>query len=150
MRKEKGFGAEYGPNQTGEWEYVAYRPDRTLQTAPRDSASCAICHKVASQAVDWVFRSNLRFNNEGKGPVTDGVIHNYKFVPGEIRVKAGGFVTFHNADEVEHTIADVTPGGGATGRMKAGNTLTLKFDTPGEFNFRCTLHPSMRGKVVVE
>lgn len=150
MRKEKGFGTEYGLNQTGEWEYVAYRPDRTYQTTPQNSAGCAICHKVSNQAVDWVFRSNLRFNNDGEGPVTDGVIHNYKFVPGEIRVKAGEFVSLHNADEVEHTIADATPGGGMTGRMKAGNTLTLKFDTRGEFNFRCTIHPTMRGKVVVE
>src|SRR5262249_46782567 len=26
MRKEKGFGVDYGPNRNGEWEYVAYHP----------------------------------------------------------------------------------------------------------------------------
>ena len=26
MRKEKDFGAAYGPNQTGEWEYVDTGP----------------------------------------------------------------------------------------------------------------------------
>jgi len=29
MRKEKGFGVDYGPNRNGEWEYVAYHPDGT-------------------------------------------------------------------------------------------------------------------------
>src|SRR5919204_5716551 len=32
MRKEHGFGEAYQASRTGEWEYVAYRPDRTYQT----------------------------------------------------------------------------------------------------------------------
>ncbi len=150
MRKERGFGEEYGPNRTGEWEYVAYRPNGTYQTAPSASAGCAICHKASNQAVDWVFRSNLRFNNGGEGPVTDSVIHNYKYIPGELRVKAGSFVTIHNSDEVEHTVTDDAVNGGDTGRMLAGKTITLRFDARGEFNFHCSIHPSMRGKIVVE
>ncbi len=150
MRKERGFGEAYGPNRTGEWEYVAYRPDRTFLTAPQASAACAICHRVSNQSEDWVFRSELRFINDGQGPLTDAVIHNYKFVPGEIRVKAGQPVTFYNADAIEHTITDDTPGGGDTGRMLGGKSVTVKFAAPGEFSFHCTIHPSMRGKVIIE
>jgi plastocyanin len=150
MRKERGFGEAYGPNRTGEWEYVAYRPDRSYQTMPQASAGCAICHRVSNQSQDWVFRSELRFINDGQGPVTDAVIHNYKFVPGEIRVKAGRTVTFYNSDQIEHTITDDTPGGGDTGRMLGGKSESLKFDDRGEFLFHCSLHPTMRGKVIVE
>ena len=34
MHKEQGFGGEYGQNQTGEWEYAEYAPDRTYITPP--------------------------------------------------------------------------------------------------------------------
>ena len=35
MRREKGFGAAYGKNRTGEWEYVEYRADSSYITPPR-------------------------------------------------------------------------------------------------------------------
>lgn len=62
MRKEPGFGAKYGPDRTGEWEYVAYRPDGQISTAPARSQACAQCHLVASDGQkDWVIRANLFF-----------------------------------------------------------------------------------------
>jgi hemoglobin len=63
MRKEPGFGAKYGPDRNGEWEYVSYRPDDgQLATAPERSQACAQCHLVASSAQkDWVVRENLFF-----------------------------------------------------------------------------------------
>jgi plastocyanin len=44
----------------------------------------------------------------------------------------------------------VEPGGGDTGRIRGRQSVTVRFDTPGEFRFRCTIHPSMQGKVVIE
>jgi uncharacterized cupredoxin-like copper-binding protein len=65
MRKEPGFGTKYGPDRTGEWEYVAYRPDGMgFQTAPERSQACAQCHKASSDAhKDWVVRANIFFTN---------------------------------------------------------------------------------------
>ena len=65
MRKELGFGAKYGTDQTGEWEYVAYRPDGMgFQTAPERSQACAMCHLVASDGrKDWVVRASIFFSN---------------------------------------------------------------------------------------
>jgi hypothetical protein len=73
MRKEKGFGVDYGPNRNGEWEYVAYHPDGTYQTMPQNSFSCAICHLQAGQGKDWVFRAALHFDN-ANGAVPTGII----------------------------------------------------------------------------
>ena len=95
MRKERGFGVAYGPNRTGEWEYVAYRPDGSHQTTPRNSFGCAQCHVQAGGARDWVFRHGAMLRG-GSGALPDAVIMNYRFVPGEIRVKSGQFVTFYN------------------------------------------------------
>ena len=47
MRREPGFGAAYGKNRTGEWEYVEYRSDKSYITAPQSSSVCAECHVKA-------------------------------------------------------------------------------------------------------
>jgi hypothetical protein len=72
MKKDTGFGAKYGPDQTGEWEYVAYRPDGSgFQTAPERSQACAQCHLAASDAQkDWVVRANLFFAQRATLPAT--------------------------------------------------------------------------------
>jgi plastocyanin len=65
-------------------------------------------------------------------------------------VKAGSFVTFYNDDLTDHTITEDVAGGGDTGRMRGGSSQTVRFTVAGEFNFYCTIHPTMRGKIIVE
>ena len=59
MRREKGFGADYGSNRTGEWEYVEYRPDGSYLTPPRQSFACSECHVKAGQERDFVYRGRF-------------------------------------------------------------------------------------------
>jgi hypothetical protein len=59
MRREKGFGQSYGTNQSGEWEYVEYRPDASWITPPEKSASCANCHIKAGAERDFVYRGKF-------------------------------------------------------------------------------------------
>lgn len=151
MRKERGFGEEYRHNQTGEWEYVAFRPDRTYLTPPQGSFACANCHLQATGLRDWVFRPNLIFDNvEGSGVVPDGVLQHYSFLPSTVRVKAGSFVTWYNDDEIDHRIAVVGVAGAESPLLREGATFRARFNVPGEFDVACRIHPNMRGKVVVE
>lgn len=152
MRKERGFGVDYKHNRTGEWEYVAYRSDRTHQTPPQQSFSCANCHLQAGASRDWVFRPNLIFDNiTGSGGVPDGVLQHYSFVPGTIRVRAGAFVTWYNDDEVEHRLG--FPAGTAIGdgpTLPHGATFRARFNAPGDYEVACRIHPTMRGRVIVD
>ncbi len=150
MRKERGFGEAYGPIRNGEWEYVAYRPDGSYQTRPEATTGCATCHLQAGPITDWTFRVRPLLLQGGSGASVDAVSKDYKFVPGELRVKSGTVVTFYNDDLVEHTVTDVTPGMGDSGPLRTGKTLSIAFAEKGEFNFRCTIHANMRGKIVVE
>jgi plastocyanin len=149
MKKDKGYGADYGPNRNGEWEYVAYRPDGSYLAPPQNSFSCAICHLQATQWRDWVFRAGLYFD-KGSGAVPAGVIKDYTFVPGVMHVQPGSTITFYNGDVVAHTITDNFASGWTSGRLLAGSSVALTFNVPGEFNFHCAIHPSMKGKIVVD
>jgi plastocyanin len=151
MRKEKGFGADYGPNRTGEWEYVAYHPDGTYQTTPQNSFSCAICHLQAGQGKDWVFRAALH-EHGASGAMPAGVIKSYTFVPNTMHVKAGSAITIYNDDVIAHTIVDDSAGGFSSQPIPAGSSIELQFpNVPFEWDFHCAIHPGMvHGKIIVD
>jgi hypothetical protein len=55
MRKERGYGAAYGADQNGDWEYASYSPDGKLITDAAASLACAKCHLKAGAAKDFVY-----------------------------------------------------------------------------------------------
>jgi hypothetical protein len=55
MRKEKGYGAAYGADKNGDWEYASYSPDGKLLTDAAASLACAKCHLKAGAARDFVY-----------------------------------------------------------------------------------------------
>ena len=75
-----------------------------------------------------------------------------QYVPQHAKVKAGGTVRWTNTDSVAHT---VTKEGGPgpkfdSGNMEVGATFEQKFDSPGKFEYVCTIHPNQTGTVTVE
>jgi plastocyanin len=72
----------------------------------------------------------------------------YKFVPAAIVVGAGATVTWTNHDDFTHNVT--LPDGSPALTMSPGQSVTNRFDTPGEYDYLCSLHPrDMRGRVVV-
>jgi Cytochrome P460 len=67
MRKEPGFGAEYGPQRNGEWEYVSFRPDGSYANEPANTNGCAACHADAGATRDWTWRTSLFFQEKSGG-----------------------------------------------------------------------------------
>jgi len=93
-----------------------------------------------------------------KAPATGGggavavTMKNTQFVPMEIKVKAGGTVTWTNKDSFPHT---VTKGSGPgakfdSGTVDGGGTFKQKFDKPGTIDYVCTIHPNQTGTITVE
>jgi plastocyanin len=158
MRKEKGFGAAYGPDRSGEWEYVAYRPDGTTMTAPARTNACASCHlRQAGADADFVFRMDAYFNwpealvprDLGDNQVN---VFLYTFFPAKRTVKAGTTITWVNNDEAEHTV--VTDGAFAsdplkTRLVKPGDHFSVTYVSPGTFPYFCSIHPAMKGVIEV-
>jgi plastocyanin len=155
MRKGPGFGAAYEMNRTGEWEYVAFRPDRTYSTPARQSAPCAVCHTDAGGSRDWVFRANLFFGQtDGSVPQSAQIptrlpMQQYRFLPPTASIRAGTTVTWSNEDEAVHTVT-AADGSFDSGRMPIGATFSMAFPSPGTVEYLCSIHPAMRGTLTVE
>jgi plastocyanin len=85
------------------------------------------------------------------GATTDKVnVKDFTFDPGSTTVKAGTTVTWTFNDDANH---NVEPEGGtepkASPDLQGGKTYTYTFETAGTFAYRCGIHNSMTGSVVV-
>ena len=149
MRKEPGFGAKYGAQRNGEWEYMAYRPDGTPLVPPERTNSCAACHVEAGQGRDWVFGAHRFLGLEPPAPGENQVsVVDYTFTSANITATVGTTITWTSHDVVFHTVTsdDMSFNSGAL-RPEAG--FNHVFEEPGTFEYFCAIHPSMTGKIVV-
>ena len=79
------------------------------------------------------------------------------YVPKETTVSPGTTVTWTNDDTTIHTVVEGSPESASSGAtpgfdssiIAPGATWDNTFDTAGEFNYYCNLHPFMTGKVTV-
>lgn len=77
----------------------------------------------------------------------------FQFEPPTITVDAGTTIVWTNRDDIQHTITSGTPDA-PTGRFDSGffyqgETYARTFTEPGEYQYFCRRHPSMRGVVIV-
>jgi plastocyanin/uncharacterized membrane protein len=73
-------------------------------------------------------------------------IEGFAFAPEVLRIPVGAEVVWSNRDPAPHT---ATGASFDTGRLAQGDAGSVTFPAAGSFDYRCTLHPAMRGTVVV-
>lgn len=71
------------------------------------------------------------------------------YVPSEITVPARTTITWTNDDTTIHTVTE-QDGSFDSGIMSPRSIWKYTFDTAGEFDYYCSLHPFMTGKVIVK
>ena len=91
-------------------------------------------------------RSNgTRGTASGQGEVR---IIDFLYEPSVLEVTPGTVVKWTNEDAAPHT-ATTNDERFDTGRLDKGESADVTFETPGTYNYICTYHPSMEGRVVV-
>lgn len=69
--------------------------------------------------------------------------------PTEFTIPAGGSVTWINDTTAPHTVTFA--GGPDCGYVLGGKSVSVTFDTPGVYSFKCRIYPEyMHGTVTVE
>jgi plastocyanin len=95
---------------------------------------------------------NTNQNTDQNPPVTGAkenkvTIKNFAFEPPVLNIKAGEIVTWTNEDSVTHKIKSDTFN---SNDLITGNFFQFKFDNAGTYDYFCSIHPSMKGKIIVE
>ena len=87
-------------------------------------------------------------NNAGAPVATVSMDHN-TFIPSEITVVPGTTVTWVNKETMPHTVVDLNKGFRSKTLVKDAS-FSFTFTTAGDYSYLCSIHPNMKGKVIVK
>lgn len=77
----------------------------------------------------------------------------FQYEPAQLEIKTGTTVTWVNQDDIQHTVTLGTPENqnGTVNLSLPGKSATASFtfDRPGEYEYFCDRHQSMRGRILV-
>jgi plastocyanin len=166
MEKRKGWGEDYSADwpRNGEWEYAVFTADgRPNPKANANNKACFTCHLPHAKQ-DFVIslaKLNGTFPKEGQTLVKSGSrdgakggakgdvnIASFAFMPAKINAAVGKALVFLNSDDTPHQIT--VANGPRTAVFLRGQRASVTFDKPGEYNYICGLHPSMKGVIEVK
>lgn len=87
-------------------------------------------------------------NGTGVQGANEVLIQNMSFSPATITVSAGTTVTWTNKDAIAHTVTSDNNLFNS-GNIGSNGTFSYTFSTAGSFSYHCSIHPTMKGTVVV-
>lgn len=76
-------------------------------------------------------------------------IQNFAFSPATLTVKVGDKVTWTNQDSAGHS-ATADDGSFDTGVLAQGKSGSITFSKVGTFTYHCSVHPMMKGTIIVQ
>lgn len=78
-------------------------------------------------------------------------IEDYKFVPAEVRIKAGDTVKWINREKrTSHSVLFPAENGLESDRLFPQEHWQRTFTQPGSYGYRCGPHEEMKGRILVE
>ena len=83
-------------------------------------------------------------------PKTNAVtIDNFSFAPMQLEIPAGTQVIWINKDDVPHTVVSLDHKFKSRA-LDTDESFSVTFQTPGTYEYFCSVHPKMTGKIVVK
>lgn len=80
-------------------------------------------------------------------------IKDMQYSPVSLTVAPGTKVAWINKDDEAHTVTSDNTAGNEiwdSGNIEVGKSYARTFNTPGSYNYHCTIHPNMKGIIVVQ
>lgn len=77
-------------------------------------------------------------------------IRDFKFVPETLSIRVGDTITWANEDSAKHTVTSENGDEIDSEELGKGGSFTHTFNEPGEYTYYCSLHPSMKARIIVK
>jgi plastocyanin len=117
----------------------------------RDAVSRLIPRRALTTAIlsGPIIGATLAFGVVAAQEANTVIIDNFTFTPKELTVPVGTTVKWVNHDDIPHTVME-TNKSFRSKPLDTNDTFSFTFAAAGTFNYFCSLHPQMVGKVVVQ
>ena len=83
------------------------------------------------------------------GKTIEVAIQGFAFNPDSITISPGDTIKWTNMDSATHTV-EATDSSFKSDNLKTGDSYEHTFTNPGTYNYMCSIHPSMRGSIIVK
>lgn len=90
--------------------------------------------------------SNVTPQPADQGKIVEVKIQNSAFNPASVAILTGDTVRWTNKDSIAHTVRGL---GFDSKVLEEGDIYEYLFTDAGTYNYNCSIHPSMKGTVVV-
>jgi plastocyanin len=112
--------------------------------------SCWIISIAFSAVIGLIaFPAAVSGNARAAGGKVGVKIDNFSFSPATLTVKAGTEITWTNSDDIPHTVAS-DDHAFKSKVLDTNENFTFKLSTPGTYAYSCSIHPNMKGKIIVQ
>ncbi|MGB5101223.1 MAG: cupredoxin family copper-binding protein [Methanothrix sp.] len=114
------------------------------------SLSGAVSEKKLEGQVGYSF-GDVKLDKvaDPSGSATKVNIKDSSFQPSALTVPVGAIVEWHNQDGVQHTVTSDIKGLFDSGVLNPGKKFAFAFNTPGSYGYSCSIHPAMKGTIIV-
>lgn len=122
---------------------------KNISNQPRKTRWVFVATATLALALLGTVASKRLASAPSKVATTNVDIDNFSFAPRQLTIPAGRRVTWINKDDVPHTIISVDH----RFKSKALDTddqFSFTFQNPGVYEYFCSVHPTMTGKIVVQ
>jgi amicyanin len=104
---------------------------------------------AAGPSFDVFVAKNLLAASQSQASARIVKIDNFNFSPAVLSIPAGTNVTWINQDDVPHAIVStdkqiISPA------LDTDEHFSFRFTAPGTYDYYCSVHPHMTGKVIVK
>ena len=116
-------------------------------TPPATATSQTIVSRMARTTPTLVPRATAAPNESPAVTISDA-----GFAPSELRIKTGTTITWQNVGLQSHDVSMIGQDRAAwgSGLLAPNGGASRTFSAPGQYDYTCSLHTMMRGRIVVE
>jgi plastocyanin len=133
-------------NQEQPSEITTFAAASTATATPRPSSTP---ETLISRIARTTPTTTQRPTSADSGSPSVSVIDN-GFDPPELRVSDGQSVTWRNEGAATHDISSLGAEEWVSGPLLPAHAFRRVFAAPGRYEYYCSLHPTMRGRIVVQ
>ena len=141
--KDKSPGDTFGEGINDVWHTVVITPPANKE----QGGDTAVIIPVAQQEEE---KQPVQQTPEGAPQTYQVQITDFAFKPAQINIKAGDLVIWTNEDPVSHTVESDSGSEISSLSLSKGRSYSHTFETTGTYSYHCSIHPSMKGTVIVE